>query len=157
MRGFCWSEEQTHTPTSRSKGQGWHVGARAGAEGTATSRSCSALHSAWSECRQHGAARARRKRTCWASSPERESAEARKRATRASQTSRSEGKGWYVGAQAWRRRNGGVSLVQCPSAVYEMSVASAARRARVGSARAGPRPQRERAQESASVLRAQAT
>ena len=43
MRGFCWSEEQTHTPTSRSKGQGWHVGARAGAEGTATSRSCSAL------------------------------------------------------------------------------------------------------------------
>ena len=92
----------------------------------------------------------------WASSPERESAEARKRATRASPTSRSEGKGWHVGAQAWRRRNGGVSLVQCPSAVYGMSVASAARRARVESARTGPRPQRERAQESAA-LRAQAT
>ena len=141
--------------TSRSEGQGLHVGARAGAEGTAASRSCSVLswrvdrasparrgaraseahvlgfvpreserrgaqarytrkppravrgrtgtwehglapkerrllaravpfHSVWTECRQRGAARARRKRTCWASSPERASAEARKRATRAS-------------------------------------------------------------------------
>ena len=62
-----------------------------------------------------------------------------------------------MGAGAWRRRNGGLSLVQCPSIVYGPSVASAARRARVGSARAGPRPQRERAQWRASALHAQAT
>ena len=62
-----------------------------------------------------------------------------------------------MGAGAWRRRNGGLSLVQCPSMVYGPSVASAARRARVGSARAGPRPQRERAQWRASALHAQAT
>ena len=71
--------------TSRSEGQGWHVGARAGAEGTAASRSCSALP--WCVERASPArrgARARRKRTCWASSPERASAVARKRATRAS-------------------------------------------------------------------------
>ena len=187
------------------------------------------FHSAWSECRQRGAARARRKRTCWASSPERASAEARKRATRASQPRAVRGRagtwehglapkerrplaravpfhacmervsparrgaraseahvlglvpreserrdaqarytrkppravrgqGWHVGAGAWRRRNGGLSLVQCPSIAYGPSVASAARRARVGSARAGPRPQRERARsESASALHAQAT
>ena len=39
------------------------------------------VHSARSERRLCGAARARRKRTCWASSPERASAVARKRAT----------------------------------------------------------------------------
>ena len=141
---------------SRSKGQGWNVGSRAGAEGTAASRLCSAsftvhganvacaarraresephvlglvpresersgaqahytrkppravegragtwehglapkerrlltravpFHGARSKCRQRGAARARRKRPCWASSPERASAVARKRAKRAS-------------------------------------------------------------------------
>ena len=43
-----------------------------------------AFHSTCIDCRQRGAARARNKRACWASSPERASAEARKRATRAS-------------------------------------------------------------------------
>ena len=81
-----WRASALHAQaTSRSEGQGWHVGARAGAEGTAASRSCSAL----SRCMKQVSparrgARARRKRTCWASSPERASAEARKRATRAS-------------------------------------------------------------------------
>ena len=81
---------------------------------------------------------------------------ARKRATRAT-TSRCEGQGWHVGARAWRRRNGGLSLVQCPSMVYGPSVASLARRARVGSSLAGPRPRRERAQRRASALHAKAT
>ena len=71
--------------TSRSEGQGWRVEARAGAEGTAASRPCSALP--WcveqvSPARR--GARARRKRVCWASSQERASAVARKPATRAS-------------------------------------------------------------------------
>ena len=58
----------------------------------------------------------------------------------------------------WRRRNDGLSLVQCPSIAYGARFSSAARRARVGSARAGPRPQRERApQWRASALHAQAT
>ena len=79
-------------------------------------------------------------------------------ALHAQATTRNEREGWHVGAGAWRRRNGGLSLVQCPSIAYGPSVASAARRARGGSARAGPRPQRERAaQESASALHAQAT
>ena len=102
-------------------------------------------------------ARARRKRPCWASSPERASAVSAS-ALHAQATTRSEREGWHVGAGAWRRRNGGLSLVQCPSMVYGPSVASAgAARARVGSARAGPRPQRERAQWRASALHAQAT
>ena len=42
------------------------------------------FHRVCTECRQRSAARARRKRTCWASSPERASAEARKRAASAS-------------------------------------------------------------------------
>ena len=41
------------------------------------------LHSAWSKCRERGAASALRKRACCASSQERASAVARKRATRA--------------------------------------------------------------------------
>ena len=39
-----------------------------------------------------------------------------------------------MGAGAWRRRNGGLSLVQCPSIVYGSSVASLARRARASEA-----------------------
>ena len=66
-------------------------------------------------------------------------------ALHAQATTRSEREGWPVGAGAWRRRNGGLSLVQCPSIAYGPSVASAPTRARGGSARAGPRPQRERA------------
>ena len=96
-----WRASALHAQaTSRSEGQGWHVGARAGAEGTAASRSCSALP--WCVDRVSPArrgARARRKRTCWASSPERASAETRKRATRASHLA-SEGQGWHVGARA---------------------------------------------------------
>ena len=103
------------------------------------------FHGAWSKCRQRGAARARRKRPCWASSPGDERAQESASALHAQATTRNEREGWHVGAGAWRRRNGGLSLVQCPSIAYGPSVASAARRARGGSARAGPRPQRERA------------
>ena len=45
--------------------------------------------------------------------------------------------------------------MQCSSRVHKASVASAARSARIGSARSGPRPQRERAQRHASALHTQ--
>ena len=82
-----WRASALHAQaTSRSEEQGWHVGARAGAEGTAASRSCSALPRGMEQVSPaRRGAHARRKRTCWASSPERASAETRKRATRASQ------------------------------------------------------------------------
>ena len=66
--------------------------------------------------------------------PQRERAQRRASALHAQATSRSEGQGWHVGARAWRRRNGGFSLVQCPSMVHGASVASAARRARASEA-----------------------
>ena len=89
---------------------------------------------------------------------QRERAQRRASALHAQATTCNETEGWYVGAGAWHRRNGGLSLVQCPSIAYGPSVASAARRARGGSARAWPRPREsERAQESASALHAQAT
>ena len=88
--------------------------------------------------------------------PRRERAQWHASALHAQATTRSEWESWYVGARAWRRRNGGLSLVQCPPIAYEPSVASAARRARIGSARAGPRLQRERSQWRASALHAQA-
>ena len=116
----------------RGRAGTWEQGP--GAEGTAASRSCSALP--WCMDRVSPAwrgARARRKRTCWASSPERESA-VRASALHAQATTRSEREGWHVGAGAWRRRNGGLPLVQCPSMVYGPSVAGLARRARASEA-----------------------
>ena len=89
------------------------------------------FHGACSECRQGSAARARRKRTCWASSPERASAETRKALH--AQATREEA-GLARGSTGWRRRNGGFSLVQCPFMVRAVSVASAARRARASEA-----------------------
>ena len=41
-----------------------------------------------------------------------------------------------MGARAWRRRNGGLSLVQCPSIVHGQSVTGLARRARASEAHA---------------------
>ena len=67
----------------RGRASTWEQGP--GADGTAASRSCSALP----QCMERVSpawrgARARRKRSCWASSPKRASAVARQRATRAS-------------------------------------------------------------------------
>ena len=80
-----WRASALHAQaTSRSEGQGWHVKARQCIEeGRLLARAVSFFR-AWSICRQHGAARARSKRKCCASSLERASAVARKRATRAS-------------------------------------------------------------------------
>jgi len=70
--------------TSRSEGQGWHVGARAGVEGTAASRSCSALP----QCVEQVSPARRGARASEAHTlglvPKRPSAVARKRAKRAS-------------------------------------------------------------------------
>ena len=78
-------------------------------------------------------ARARRKRTCWASSPERASAEASKRVPRASHLAQCRA-GLSRGSTGWRRIDGGCSLVQCPSTVHGTSAASAARHARASEA-----------------------
>ena len=112
---------------------------------------------AWTECPRLGAARARVGSAHAGPRPQRERAQLRARALRTQDTSRYERQGWHAGARAWRRWNGGLSLAQCPSIVHGPSAAGLARRARVGSERAGPRPQRERAQWCASALHAQAT
>ena len=130
----------------RGRAGTWEQGP--GADGTAASRSCSAL-----PLRMDRVSPARRGARAAEAPvlglvPNRESERAQESASalRAQATTRNEREGWHVGARAWRRRNGGLSLVQCPSIAYGPSVASAARRARGGSARAGPRPyQRERA------------
>ena len=54
-------------------------------------------------------------------------------------------------------KEGGCSLVRCPSVAHRKSAASAARCACATSARAAPLPQRELAQWRASALHAQAT
>ena len=136
----------TRKPPRAMRGRAgtWEQGP--GADGTAASRSCSAL-----PLRMDRVSPARRGARA-AEAPvlglvprESERAQESASALHAQATTRNEREGWYVGAGAWRRRNGGLSLVQCPSIAYGPSVASAARRARGGSARAGPRPQRERA------------
>ena len=129
----------------RGRAGTWEQGP--GADGTAASRSCSAL-----PLRMDRVSPARRGARA-AAAPvlglaprESERAQESASALRAQATTRNEREGWHVGARAWRRRNGGLSLVQCPSIAYGPSVASAARRARGGGARAGPRPP-ERASE----------
>ena len=78
---------------------------------------------AWSECHQRGAARVRVGSARAGPRPQREQAQWRTRALDAQPTSRSEGQGWHVGAQPWRRRNGGFSPVQCPSIALEANAA----------------------------------
>ena len=88
--------------TSRGEREGWQVGARAWRR-----RNSGLLLvqypciSEWSECRQRGTARARRKCTCWASSQERASAVARKRATRSKPSGAVRGR-----AGTWEHRRG---------------------------------------------------
>ena len=85
------------------------------------------FHGAWIGYRQRGAARARVGSARAWPRPQRERAQRRASALHAQATSRSEREGWHAGAQACRRRNGGFSLVQCPSIVRGAEVASAAR------------------------------
>ena len=80
-----WRASALHAQaTSRSEGQGWHVGARPCTEGGRLLARAVPFHGACSESDQRGEARVRNKPACWASSPETASAVARKRATRAS-------------------------------------------------------------------------
>ena len=72
-------------------------------------------------------------------------------ALHAQATTRSEREGWHVGAGAWRRRNGGLPLVQCPSMVYGPSVAGLARRARASEAHVLGLVPRERERSSAQA------
>ena len=128
----------------RGRAGTWEQGP--GADGTAASRSCSALPLRMDRVSPaRRGARAAEAPVLGLAPRESERAQESASALHAQATTRNEREGWYVGAGAWRRRNGGLSLVQCPSIAYGPSVASAARRARGGSARAGPRPQRERA------------
>ena len=116
--------------------------------------------SAWSECRQCAAARARRKRACIASSQERESARVCAFFTCAhAQVSCSfGGRGSHVGARQRAPREMPVPLAQWASLAHGARAASAARRAHVGSARAAPPPERETARQCpASAVHAQAT
>ena len=83
---------------------------------------------AWSVCRQLGVARARVGRARAGPRLHRERVQWRARALHTQPTSRSNGQGWHVGAQAWRRRNGAFLPVQCFSIARGASVASAARR-----------------------------
>ena len=82
-------------------GRGWHVGARPCTEGDGRPAGAAGFHRVWTDANQHGAARARRKRACCASSPLRESARGLRFLTCArTQVSCSfGGRGWHVGAR----------------------------------------------------------
>ena len=81
-------------------GRGWHVGARPCTEGEGRLAGAVGFHRAWADSNQRGAARARRKRACCASSRERESARSGAFFLR---TCASKllvgGRGWHVGAR----------------------------------------------------------
>ena len=103
------------------------------------------FHKAWPDYNQRGAAHARCKRACCASSRERASAVARSRVhTRASRMPVG-GRDWHVGARPCtegERPLAGAVLFQKDG----VTTTSAARRAHTASARAAPPPERERAQ-----------
>ena len=92
------------------------------------------FQSARSKCRQRSAARTRVGSARAGPRPQRERAQWRVSVLHAQATLRSEREGWHVRAGAWRRRNGGLSLVQCPFVVYRPSVAGLAQRARASEA-----------------------
>ena len=92
------------------------------------------FHSAQTAWRWLGTARARVGSAHAGPRPQRERAQWRASALHAQATSRSEGQGWHVAARAWRRKNGGFSLVQCPSITRKPSLASLARSARASEA-----------------------
>ena len=80
-----WRASALHAQaTSRSEGQGWHVGARPCTEEGRLLARAVPFHGAWSDYRQRGATRVCNKRGCCASFPEIASSVARKCATRAS-------------------------------------------------------------------------
>ena len=114
------------------------------------------FHSAWSECHQRGAARARVGSARPGPRPKRERAHWR-------ETRYTHNPPQQVRARAstWEHdlapKEGGFSLVQRPSTAHAPSVVSAARRTRATSARAGPRPKRERAQWRERALHLQPT
>ena len=155
-----WSARTLHAQaTTRSEREGWPVGAGAWRRRNGGLSLVQCPSKAYGPSVASAPTRARGGSARDGPRPQRERApQWSASALHAQATTRSEREGWPVGAGAWRRRNGGLSLVQCPSKAYGPSVASAPTRARGGSARDGPRPQRERApQWSASALHAQAT
>ena len=151
-----WRTSALHAQAgSRSARRSWHVGARPCTEEGRPLARAVPFHGAWSDHSQSGAARARGKRACCASSQERGSAVAHKRATRASRLTK-----WAPQLSTWEHglatNRGAPSLVQCPSIGHGATTAGAAQRARAASARAAPPPQREAAQWRTSALHAQA-
>ena len=143
--------------TSPSKGQGWHGGARPCIEGGRLLACAVPFHGAWSGCRQRGTARARVGSARARTPPNRERAQWRASALRTQATSPSEGQGWHMGALPCTE--GGRLLARAVPfhGVWSECRQRGAARARVGSAHAGPPPNRERAQWRASALHAQAT
>ena len=108
------------------------------------------------ESDQGGAARARNKRACCASSQQRVSAVAcyTRYTRKPPRQVRARAGTWEHGLAP---KKGGLSLVQCPSIAHGANATSVARRARSTSARAGPLPNREQAQWRTSALHAQTT
>ena len=99
-----WRTSALHAQaTPRNAGQDLHVGAQpCNEEGWLLARAVP-FDSAWSDCHQRGGARARNKRACCASSPERASVVARKRTTRASHLTK-RGPGLARGSTALHRK-----------------------------------------------------
>ena len=88
----------------------------------------------WPDCPRLGAVRARVRSAHAGPRSQRERAQCRASALHAQATPRSEREAWHMGARAWRRKNGSLSLVQCPSIVHGPRVTGSARRARASDA-----------------------
>ena len=95
-----WRASALHAqPTSRSEGQGWHVGHGLAPKERRLRARTVPFHSAWREFHQRGAARARVGTAHAGPLPHRERAQWRASALHAKPTSQREGQGWNVGAR----------------------------------------------------------